>query len=72
MFGKLKELGTITVTYFRVRRNVKPHTAPNQRPAKRKRQDVLPTDVGGTAPILSSDKVPEKNLKGRAITHQAR
>lgn len=85
LWGKLGDLGTITALYFRYRaENVTqaPQTGySNEAAAGTMYPDHWPTREAknGNRPgakfptcAIENDVVPEKNLKGRAISHQAK
>ncbi|KAF2480113.1 hypothetical protein BDY17DRAFT_312998 [Neohortaea acidophila] len=90
LWGKLGELGTVCVDFWRIREEVSNIPTPAQplptpRSTGRKHRgrgnkqqkssgnqnaNMNPPDV--STPLLAEDEVPEKNFKGRAISHQAK
>lgn len=90
LWGKLGELGTVCVDFWRIREEVSNIPTPAQplptpRSTGRKHRgrgnkqqkssgnqnaNMNPPDV--STPLLAEDEVPEKNLKERAISHQAK
>ena len=72
LLGKLKELGTIKIVYHRMRWGQAPEPKTAPRTKKERHSDaMIPEDVG-SKPLLKEDTVAEENLKGQAISHQAR
>ncbi|KAK5127441.1 hypothetical protein LTR85_006780 [Meristemomyces frigidus] len=86
LWGKLTELGTISVKFYRVRFG-EPRPMPRvpllskkapkafSKRAAPARAPPFPAPIpyeGARKPVLEKDQVPEKNLKGKAISHQAK
>lgn len=62
--GKLHDLGTITVQAHRMEQ------VPERPPVWAGKR--METAIDENAPLLVADEIPEKNLKGQAISHQTR
>ena len=76
MTGKLDELGNIEVRIQRLRLGPKNPPTIKKKPRKKKSSRATkasdPSTLDADSELLKNGTVPEKNLKGEAISHQAK